>query len=136
MSIVFLSLATIEAAVLAWACRQWQRQKDNVALLLAVIVLLAITLDAFSNGIGRFVGESDTLETLVRFRMIFFFAAMPLLIAISVLFLGYAGVTWARNTILIRAVFGFAVGVSAYQVIARIGIWRSIRPASQTWSGM
>jgi len=118
MSNFILVLAAIELAVLVWAFRQWMGQKDNLALLFAMIILLSIALDVFSNGIGRFLGLGPTLETLIRFRMTFFFATMPLLIAISVLFLGYAGVGWAQNRTVITGIVALVVALGAYQFIA------------------
>ena len=118
MSALILVMTTIEMAALIWAFRQWLGQKDNLALLLAMIILFSIVFDAFSNGIGRFMGIGDALETLIRVRMTFFFATMPLLIAIAVLFLGYAGIGWARNKIVINTVIGLVAVVGVYQFIA------------------
>lgn len=118
MSTAILLVAAIEMVALIWAFWHWLTQKDNLALTFAMTVLLAITLDAFSNGVGRFVGVGETLETLVRFRMIFFFATMPLLIAISILFLGYAGVSWARNKGVIATAIGLVAAVGVYQFFA------------------
>ncbi|NKB44620.1 MAG: hypothetical protein GKS03_10120 [Alphaproteobacteria bacterium] len=118
MSTFNLTMATIELGALIWALQHWLRQKDNLALLFAMAILLSIVFDAFTNGIGRFMGLGEALETLIRFRMTFYYATMPLLIAISVLYLGYAGVGWARNKTVINSVIGLAVSVGAYQVIA------------------
>lgn len=118
MSILILSMAAIEAIAVIWAFRQWLQQRENLALLFAIVVLFAIALDAFSNGIGRFIGLGETLEWLIRFRMTLFFAAMPLLIAISILFLGLAGVGWARRTAVTTAVIVFAFLLGAYQIVA------------------
>lgn len=118
MSAFNLVMATIELVALAWAFRQWLGQKENLAPLFAMIILLSIALDAFTNGIGRFMGLGDPLETLIRFRMTFYFATMPLLIAISVLYLGYAGVGWAQNKTVIASVIGLIAAIGAYQVIA------------------
>lgn len=118
MSTYNLTMATIEMVALIWAFRLWLGQKDNLALFFAMIILFSIVLDAFTNGIGRFMGLGEALETLIRFRMTFYFATMPLLIAISVLFLGYAGIGWARNKVVITTVIGLVAGVSVYQVVA------------------
>ena len=115
MSNFILVLAAVELSVLVWAFRQWLGQKDNLALLFAMIILLSIALDVFSNGIGRFLGLGPTLETLIRFRMTFFFATMPLLIAISILFLGYAGVRWAQNKAVILSVIALVAATGLYQ---------------------
>ena len=118
MSTFNLTMATIELMALIWALRHWLGQRDNLALLFAMIILFSIALDAFTNGIGRFMGWGEALETLIRFRMTLYYATMPLLIAISVLYLGYAGVGWARNKAVITTVIGLVAGVSVYQVIA------------------
>jgi|GEM_PF-5911303 len=118
MSNFILVLAAVELAALIWAFRQWLGQKDNLALLFAMIILLSIALDVFSNGIGRFLGLGPALEALIRFRMTFFFATMPLLIAISVLFLGYAGVRWAQNKAVIAGVIALVAAAGVYQFIA------------------
>lgn len=118
MSIFNLAMATLELVALIWAFRCWREQKDNLALLFAMIILFSIAFDAFTNGIGRFMGLGDALETLIRARMTFYYATMPLLIAISVLFLGYAGVAWAQNKTVIMAVIALASGTGLYQVVA------------------
>ncbi len=118
MSTAILVMTAVEMVALIWAFRLWLGQRDNLALLLAMIILFSIVFDAFTNGIGRFMGIGEALETLIRFRMTFFFATMLLLIAISVLFLGYAGVGWARNKIIINAVIGLVAAVGVYQFVA------------------
>ena len=118
MSYVMLSLATLEVIALVWAMRQWFSQKGNLALFLALTILLAIAFDAFTNGIGRFMGHGEALETLIRLRMIWYYLTMPFLEPIAVLLLGYAGVSWERHTGVILVVTVVAVAVGLYQIVA------------------
>lgn len=118
MSYAMLLLAAIDFAVLIWGCRRWLEQRSNLALLLALTILAPIAFDAFTNGIGRFIGLGETLELLIRFRMTWFFFCMPFLVAIAVLLLGYAGFGWARNKSMVFAVLAVVSGVGIYQIFA------------------
>ncbi len=118
MSVAMLTLAAIEFAALIWLARQWFGQTSNLALLLGLTILFPIAFDAFSNGIGRFMGHGDALETLIRFRMTWYYFCMPFLVPIAVLLLGYAGFAWARNKAVILGVLAAAIATGVYQIIA------------------
>ncbi len=118
MSYALLVLAAVDFAGLIWGFRAWLREKSNLALLLALTILFPIAFDAFTNGIGRFIGFGESLELLIRFRMTWYFFCMPFLIAIAVLLVGYAGVGWARSKAIFSAVLAAVICIAIYQIIA------------------
>jgi hypothetical protein len=118
MSYALLFLAAVDFAALIWGVRQWLKQPQNYALLLSLTILFPIAFDAFSNGVGRFLGEGEVLELLVRFRMTWFYFSMPFLIPIGVFMLNYAGVGWTRVKGVTLGAFLLGAGLGSYQIIA------------------
>lgn len=117
MSYFMLAVALVEGAVLIWAFRRWMHQPRNFSLLLSITILLPVTVDAFLNGAGRWIGTGPTLEFLTRARMNWFFFAMPFLLMISILLLNYAGVAWARAKGVVPAAFVVILSLGVYQII-------------------
>ena len=118
MSYALLALAAVDLAALIWGIRQWLLAKSNLALFLALTIMAPIAFDAFTNGIGRFMGFGEALELLIRFRMTWFYFCMPFLMAIAVLLMGYAGFGWARSGVVVITVMTIVIGLGAYQIIA------------------
>ena len=118
MSYALLALAALDFVALLWGIRQWLAQKSNLALFLALTIMAPIAFDAFTNGIGRFIGFGETLELIIRFRMTWFYFCMPFLMAIAVLLMGYAGIGWARKPAVVTGVMVMVIGLGVYQIIA------------------
>lgn len=79
VSILFLLLAAAEFVLLAWVLRQFAATREP-ALALAAVPLALQWADAGIIGIGRWVGEGDTLLWLNQVRFFWHVLTLPVLI--------------------------------------------------------
>lgn len=116
LSFVFLLYAAIHLGIWLWGWKRWSETGRPVSLFLVLFGGTLLFYDNLRIGIGRFVGEGDTLYMLSQPAFAWHWSMLPLLVIAAGSIARQAGFSWAKNKLVMGAFCVVAVGLSAHDI--------------------
>jgi hypothetical protein len=115
LTILYLLAAALQTFLAAIMFRQYQRGYSRFTLI-PFLVILALIADNFIIGIGRFIGEGDTLKALNSIRSITHALFTAWLVVFSHDIARRAGLQWAKGNGVQYLFWGLAIALCALGV--------------------
>lgn len=132
-TVLFLGLALAYVVLLAWGIAVVRGRRAGVPGALPLLVVAGLVYDNAVLGLGRFVGEGPTLETLNVARYGIHAVATPLLVVTARWCLARAGVGWARTPAAAVGAVALAAGLVVLEVVT---VLSDLRLAPRTEHGV
>jgi hypothetical protein len=96
LTALYLLAAALQVVLAALMFRLYQRSRSPYALI-PLFVMLALMADNFIIGIGRFIGEGETLKAINSIRFITHALFTPWMLVFTLDIARRAGLQWARS---------------------------------------
>lgn len=122
ISWLYLGYAVVQFGLWSWGWGAWHRLGRPVALTLILLSATGLWYDNLRVGLGRFLGEGDTLYALSVPAFVWHWLMVPIFVIAAGSLARAAGLRWARSRWAMGAFCVLAVALMAFDLPYALGL--------------